>query len=276
VVSFQLFSLPSGEQAWIPSDLRLDVPRDAAVPADDLHRLVYIPWDARYLDRVVGLIDAEYVSFFRYVLPYLRVRTADVHVATCLPFAGELLPDCPGPADARVVHIAFILHDSGWSQMSDAEIAASVGVTGLALSGSALGPKSRHAEAGRDLAARLLREYEFDPPLTADQTETIYQAILLHDRPEEVAALGRDGTSIRLVCDTDHLWSFTHENFWQDTVRKGVAPPDYLINLQKDLDGYLVTDPGKKKAGQMLRERRAEVELWREWTEDRPAGERRR
>jgi hypothetical protein len=260
--AFKLFSLPSGEQAWIPSNVRLAVPVGTSVAPDLLHYLAYIPWEPRYLE----LVDPEYAGFFSCVLPYLHVRTTDVHVATCLPFAGELIRESPVPIDARVVHIAFILHDSGWSQMTDLEIAASLGVSGLALSGAAVAPKARHVELGRDLAVRILSEYTFAPPLTDEQKDTIYEAILLHDKPEQVAALGDAAATVRIVCDTDHLWSFTHENFWLDTVRKGVDPMHYVENLGRDLDGYLVTESGKRTARQMLEERRIEVEAWQEWT----------
>ena len=37
-------------------------------------------------------------------------------------------------------------------------------------------------------------------------------------------------------------------------------------NLGRDRDGYLLTESGKRRARQMLEERRTEVEAWREWT----------
>ena len=67
---------------------------------------------------------------------------------------------------------------------------------------------------------------------------------------------------MKLVCDVDHLWSFTHENFWQDTARKSVAPDSYLKNLENDLDGYFVTEQGKRKARSLIEERQVEVEEW--------------
>ena len=263
---FRPFHLPTGEQMWIPMDLDLRLPASASVAPELLHYLAYIPWNPDYLERV----DPAYRGFFSLVLPYLHVRTTDVHVATCLPYLRELIRELPAGVDAvdeTVAHVGFILHDSGWSQMTEAEIAGSLGVSGLALSGEAVAPKARHVELGRDLATRLLSEYPFDPPLTDEQTEMIYTAILYHDKPEELAAMGGVPASIQIVCDTDHLWSFTHENFWQDTVRKGVDPPAYVDNLGRDLGDYFVTDAGKRKAALMLEERRVEVESWREWIE---------
>ena len=73
--------------------------------------------------------------------------------------------------------------------------------------------------------------------------------------------------AIQVVCATDHLLVVQHRELWQDTVRKGVHPPTYLDNLGKDLDGYLVTPAGKRKAARMLEERAAEVRSWQEWVD---------
>jgi len=257
---FKTLRLPSGVEAKVPADLDLRLPETASVDRSLLQRLIFIPWDDKYLARV----PADYRRFFDAVLPYLHVRTTDVHVATCLPFAAELIRQDPVKVDARVVHLAFILHDTGWSQMSEEEIADSLGVEGSALSGAAVGPKERHVELGRAVAERVLKEHPPEPPVTDDQREMIFQAILYHDKPAKLAAMGELPASVRVVCDVDHLWSFTRENFWQDTVRKGVDPTAYVKNLGEDLEGYFVAEPGRNKARQMLEQRRLEVEAWEE------------
>ncbi len=255
---FRPFALPTGEQALIPADLELRVPEHSTLSQELLHFLIYIPWN----DRLLSKITAPYRDFFQFVLPSLHTRTTDVHIATCFPFVDELIQAAGAVVDERVIHVAFVLHDVGWSQMSEAEIAASLGVTGVALNTQAMGPKEKHAVVGKDLAARLLGEYRFEPPLTDAQKAWIAQAVLYHDKPWELAKQGALPLEMKLVCDVDHLWSFTHENFWQDTVRKGVAPPAYLENLGRDLESYLVTEFGKAKAKSLLEERRAEVAAW--------------
>ncbi len=258
VLAFQLFELPTGERALIPRDLELKLPEHATLAPEQLHFLVFIPWTERYLSRV----DEQYRDFFRFVLPYLQTRTTNVHIATCFPFVHELIEAVGVQVDSRVVHLAFLLHDVGWSQLSEAEIAASLSTTGVALTETAMGPKEKHARVGRDLAQRLLAEYPFAPPLTEAQKAWIAQAVLYHDQPWELAKQGALPLEIKLVCDVDHLWSLTHENFWQDTVRKGIAPPAYLENLAADLETYFVTEPGKHKARRLLLERQAEVSMW--------------
>ncbi|HTX90506.1 MAG TPA: hypothetical protein VMC09_04735 [Anaerolineales bacterium] len=256
--SFHKLILPSGESAWIPEDVELRIPDTTSLAAADLHYLIYIPWRSSYVE----LIEPGYRDFFQVVLPYLHTRTTDVHVATCFPFIRELIQAASEPVDEQVVRIAFLLHDSGWSQMSDVEIAHSLGVQGLSLSGEAINPKARHAVLGQAVAEKVLGEYEFQPTLSGAQKDMIYQAILFHDKPEELAASGEIPPSLKLVCDVDHQWSFTHANFWQDTVRKGNRPDEYLANLGRDLESYFVTEAGKQKARHQLEERQREVEAW--------------
>jgi hypothetical protein len=261
-LSFAQFTLPGGQAAWIPDDIELRLPENSTLAAGDLHYLLYLPWHDEYLERV----DAAYRDFFKVVLPYLHVRSTDVHVATCLPFIKKLIQAGSETVDERVVQIAFILHDSGWSQMSEREIAASLGVAGLSLSGPALQPKARHAILGQQVAQQILAAYPFQPPLTAEQKNNIYQAILYHDRPQDLAAAGGLPASLQMVCNVDHLWSFTHLNFWQDTVRKGVPPIAYLENLGKDLDAYFVSEPARLQARHLLAERAHELAAWQIWT----------
>ena len=262
-ISFIPFILPGGQAAWIPDDIELCIPEKTSLDASNLHYLIYIPWHDKYLE----LVDEAYRDFFKVVLPFLHARSTDVHVAICLPFIKDLIQAETEPVDERVVQIAFMLHDSGWSQMSELEIAESLGVTGLSISGQAIQPKARHAILGQQVAQKILEAYPFQPALTASQKNWIYQAILFHDRPEELAAGGGIPASVKVVCNTDHLWSFTHPNFWQDTLRKGVQPQVYLENLGKDLDGYFVSEPGRQKARQCLEERAIEVEAWKSWTQ---------
>jgi hypothetical protein len=264
--AFIRFPLPVGPAAWIPGDIELRLPESSRLDPADWHFLVIIPWRQRYL----GQVPPAYRDFFQAALPYLRVRTTDVHVATCLPFIGELSRAEDEPVDERVVSLAFILHDSGWSRLDEQAIAHSLGIRGLHLYGDSIQPKLQHALFGEQIARELLGSYPFDPHLTDDQKEQVYQAVLYHDRPRELAASGGIPVNLRVVCNVDHLWSFTHPNFWQDTVRKGVPADLYLSNLEKDLDQYFVSEPGRVKARQLLEQRAMEVEAWKEWVKAHP------
>jgi hypothetical protein len=56
--------------------------------------------------------------------------------------------------------------------------------------------------------------------------------------------------------------ALSYENFWLDTVRKGVSPHVYIHNVERAIDsGLLLTDYGRMKARQMVEQRKREVLL---------------
>lgn len=243
-------------KAWLPADINLALPKNSDLPLAQQHFLLYIPWQDKYLK----LIPEEFRDFFLKILPYLRVRTTDVHTAISISFMDKLLRRIGKLANRRVVAISLLLHDSGWSRLSEKEIANSLGVKGLKLNETALGPKEKHAIESEKITREILACYIFEPPLIQEEINLICKAVLYHDKPEVVAGVGESmPLEVQVLVDLDHLWSFSHENFWQDTVRKNVKPVEYLQNLKNDLDSYFVTDEGKKLAKELLVQREKEV-----------------
>ncbi len=240
-----------------PDDIVLLLPEKSSLPVNQQHFLIFIPWNDSYLSN----IPKQYLDFFKFVLPVLHARTTDVHTAICLGFLDTLLAQFNEPINHKVVAIALILHDSGWSRLSEKEIANSLGVKGLKLNETALGPKEKHAIESEKITREILACYIFEPPLIQEEINLICKAVLYHDKPEVVAGVGESmPLEVQVLVDLDHLWSFSHENFWQDTVRKNVKPVEYLQNLKNDLDSYFVTDEGKKLAKELLVQREKEVD----------------
>jgi len=256
-MDFKKITAPDGKVSYIPEDIDLIFP-ESDLPKELAHFLAYIPWDEKYLEYVPN----EYKSFFETVLPHLHARTTDVHTAVCLPLLKKLIDETDEPVKQRLVYISLILHDSGWSKCSSKEIADSLSYTGLALSAAARAPKNKHAELGSQLAGQILKSFKFDPPLSAQDSDTIKQMVLYHDVTKQVIDKGVVTTELYLVSDSDRFWSYTHQNFWQDTVRKGVSADEYASNLARELDDYFYTEQGKKIALELLAERREEVARW--------------
>jgi len=239
-----------------PADIELALPSNSELPLEQQHFLLYIPWKEEYL----SLVPAEFRPFFEKIRPYLGVRTTDVHTAISASYLDTFLSRLDQPINRRVVAIALLLHDSGWSQLTELEVANSLGVKGLKLNETALGPKEKHAIEGEKIARQVLSSYTFEPALTTQELELICKAILYHDKPEAVAGAAQPmPLEVQALVDLDHLWSFTHENFWQDTLRKGVMPQVYLENLSTDLESYFVTSAGKELARELLAQRAVEV-----------------
>jgi len=245
------------DKSYIPDDINLKLPENNKLPTDQLHFLLYIPWEEKY----INFVPQEFRNLFNKVLPYLHFRTTDVHTAISLGFLDEFIGKFPNTSINRtVVAVSLILHDSGWSKMSEEEIADSLGVKGLVLTEKAVGPKEKHAAESVKIAKEVLGSDDYGLKLTQNEMDLIYNAVLFHDKPEMVTeASGSIPIEVKLLVDLDHFWSFTHENFWQDTIRKGVLPKMYLQNLSKDLDKYFVTDEGKKMAANLLAQRVEEV-----------------
>jgi len=244
----------AGVSGFVPESLDLSVPIVPDFPPESKHFLIFIPWK----DHKLNLVPLEYRDFFKFVLPYLRKRTTDVHTAHCLNLATQFLKSF-SEINKRVVLIALTLHDIGWSQLTSSEIAQSLGVKGLALNSVARGPKLAHALAGEKLAAEILAVYQFNPPLTKNEKEIILKSVRYHDEPEKVIKDHQIVKEVKLLVDLDHFWSFTQANFWQDTLRKKVVPQQYLLNLKNDLNDYFTTAKGKEFALNLWNERRKEV-----------------
>ncbi|MBT6691199.1 HD domain-containing protein [Candidatus Parcubacteria bacterium] len=230
----------------IPNDIELLVPDNS--PSNIL---IYIPWHEKYLEYV----QPEFKDFFLKALPKLHARTTDVHTAISLSYLDKIIDLHQDKANRQVVALGLILHDIGWASLSEQEIIDSLSdYKGLVLSETTKGPKERHAIEGVKVSGKLLNDFDFEPPLSAEDKQEILDAVKYHDEPEQ-------GTvNAQLVADLDRLWSFTHENFWQDTIRKDVTPEQYLANLTKDSETYFSTKAGLIIAKELLQDRAKEVE----------------
>jgi hypothetical protein len=170
------------------------------------------------------------------------------------------------------VAYGLILHDCGWSTLSKREVAESLmSYKGLRLKGRADDLHKRGGEEGLKLSRKLLGKYKFTPGLTWDEEDLILKIVSSHSNKEKVRELPLEAG---VMVDLDRLWSFTHFNFWQDTIRKDVKPQDYIKNLKRDLDDYFIFETGKKIARSLLGDRREKVGKLLRWRRDKLTKER--
>jgi hypothetical protein len=257
---FKAVAQPGAAFAFVPDDLHIIIPKTSRVPVDDRHYLAYLPWEARYLSH----IPRAYQAFFKFVLPFLHARTSNVHTALSISQLPYLLPAATGAVNKRLIYLALILHDSGWSQVSTQGLVQSLGYNGVAPSSQASHkPKQQHLIYGESLAYTLLDAFDFgDQPLSSDDIYAITSVIRRHDHDAawEAGRYGHISDEVRIVCDADRLWSYTRENFWLDTIRKAVPPEAYLEAVTAEIDSYFFTDQGRDRARQLVAERQHEVE----------------
>ncbi|HUS26615.1 MAG TPA: hypothetical protein VMY99_04695 [Nevskiaceae bacterium] len=255
-LTFYPFTHPSGIHGHVPHAIELAVPQNSDVANERLHLLTHIPWHDKYLQHV----PAKYQDFFLYVLPHLNTRTTNVHTALSMSFLPELLASADGPVDKHVVHLGVILHDSGWSTCSHHEIADSLDYKGVSYTPNAAAAKKKHTVRGHTRAGELLNGYTQELSLSPAQTRLICDIALYHEKPWGYTVNGKTPIELVLACEADRLWPFTHENFWLDTIRKGVDPMVYIENVAAEINsGLLLTDFGRQKAVRMVAQRRAEV-----------------
>ncbi|HEV7453838.1 MAG TPA: hypothetical protein VGO07_01115 [Candidatus Saccharimonadales bacterium] len=255
VAQFQKISLPTGQNGYVPADIQIRLPTHNDIAPERLHLLAYIPWDDKYLSHV----PAEYRDFFRYVLPHLGVRTTNVHTVVSMSFLPELIAAAQAPVDERLIYIALIVHDCGWSKLTHHDIADSLDYSGIAFNHKAAESKIKHTVYGSAHAFQLLSDYTFDPLLTVEQRYFISDIVHYHERPLQYIRGQNTPAELIIACEADRLWPFTHENFWLDTIRKGVEPEQYIENVAAAVDDMLLTEQGKSIARRLVAQRRGEV-----------------
>ena len=176
-VSFREVVTPDNRCFHIPTDIELVFPKEG-LPLELIRCLVYILWKDDYL----RLCPNQFRSFLNFVLPYLKPRTTDVHTAVCLSYwknyTNVLEKEKEAKINRKIVAYGLILHDCGWSALTQKEIADSLTVKGLEIEGEAIAPKRRHADEGVKIARKILNEYKFDPALTEEEKEIICEAVL--------------------------------------------------------------------------------------------------
>jgi hypothetical protein len=253
---FYNFTLSDSQTVHLPQDVPVRLPEVSSVAQEKAHLLAYIPWDDKHL----GKVPTRYHEFFRFVLPYLGVRTTDVHTALSVSHLPELIATTAASIDEDALYVAVMLHDSGWAQLSQQEVADSLDYSALAYSSKARKPKEMHATLGAAMAEKLLDEYMGDLGLSTTQKTFVRDLVYYHDqirpwptKPEPVEYL--------LLGDADRLWSYTRENFWLDTIRKNVAPIRYVQSLERALDSFFLTDQGRAIARRLIELRKSEVAL---------------
>lgn len=267
---FYRLDLPTGDSAWLPEDIRLQFHDEPTLTPRQRCATAFIPWQWHYLESV----PAEYQDFFQYTLPYMSARTTDVHTACSVSHAQYLIDHASEPVNGRVVHLVVIMHDIGWSNVSLDGIATSLSYDGLTLPDHVRLPKLQHVLMSTAMAWDIMDAYDFQgEPLSEAEKRLIALCIRQHDydQPWERHRTWHIPMESRLVFDSDRLWSYTHENFWQDTVRKAVQPHDYLMTISNAIDGYFATPQAKLRAAILVDERRAEVRTWQRQTAKRSA-----
>lgn len=179
-------------------------------------------------------------------LPYQDKRGDEGHAETVLNYAFELLKTENSNED--VVIPAAILHDIGWSQVSEEERMAVFRDLDRSMD---IKLRMRHQELGVILAKDILVRVNYPQNLTDEVLEIISQ----HDTRQ-----GFLNENDGIMRDADKLWRYSSNGFSAD-LRRFKIDPHLLYQANKiTLPNYFYSITAKRIAQRELEKRKSEIQ----------------
>lgn len=162
------------------------------------------------------------------VVPETRSRRNDIHLPISLAYAERLCRAYPH-ADALVVRVAVLLHDTGWGRVDEERILAE-GFTGD-WRRSAI--RYEHEKQGCIIAREILPPLGYEP----DFVDAVVDIIDGHDTRKEARTL-----EDALMRDADRLWRFDHAGIALASGWFKMDPATYCDRLQREIVPELLTE----------------------------------
>lgn len=171
---------------------------------------------------------------WRAIVVESRSRQNDIHLPISYAFAERLCQAHPD-ADALVVRVAILLHDTGWARVDQDRIISE----GFAGDWRRADVRFEHERHGCDIAREVL------PPLGYDDAfvERVTAIIDGHDT-RQVSYSIEDS----LVRDADRLWRFTTTGIALASSWFGITPAAYCARLRVEIMPELLTDAAVQMA----------------------------
>ncbi|MFC9351780.1 HD domain-containing protein [Arthrobacter sp. NPDC057013] len=221
----------------------MSTPKTPVAPADPAAETDVLAqaFDAEYSLRPVpapGPVDTTPISttpaaleeldaLWKAVVHETRTRGNDIHLPISLAFAERLCRAYPG-ADAELVRVATLLHDTGWAHVDESRIISE----GFAGDWRKAAIRFEHEVQGCSVARRVLPGLGYSPAFV----ERVCEIIDGHDtRP--VARSLEDA----LMRDADRLWRFDHAGIALASSWFGMDPATYTDRLATEIVPELIT-----------------------------------
>jgi HD superfamily phosphodiesterase len=157
---------------------------------------------------------------FELAEPYVAVRRDYSHIQVAHQYSLKLLSAEGG--DRKIVEPAVILHDVGWSKLSQAELQKAFGVRASSKEAKRL--NRVHEVEGSVLASRILQSLNYGASL-------IEQIVLIIERHD--SGVHPESLEEKIVKDSDKLWRFSNIGFWTEAERQGVEAIELYTYLKK-------------------------------------------
>ena len=169
----------------------------------------------------------ELDALWKSVVHETRTRGNDIHLPISLAFAERLCRAYPG-ADAELVRVATLLHDTGWAHVDESRIISE----GFAGDWRKAAIRFEHEIQGCNVARRVLPGLGYSPAFV----ERVCEIIDGHDT-RLVARSLEDA----LMRDADRLWRFDHAGIALASSWFGMNPATYTDRLASEIVPELIT-----------------------------------
>ena len=177
------------------------------------------------------------------VVPETRARSNDIHLPISLAYAERLCAAHP-EADALVVRVAILLHDTGWGRVDEERILSE----GFSGDWRKADIRYEHERQGCLIAEEVLPELGYDEAFVARVTAIIDG----HDTRPEPRSLEDS-----LVRDADRLWRFDHTGIALAHNWFKMTPSAYMDRLETEIIPELQTSAARLMAEADLARSRA-------------------
>lgn len=164
------------------------------------------------------------------VVAETRVRSNDVHLPISLAFAERLL-DAHPEANAELVRVTILLHDTGWGRVDETRIISE----GFAGDWRKADIRFQHEEQGCLIAREVLPGLGYD----SEFVEAVCAIIDGHDTRAEAYSL-----EDALVRDADRLWRFDQAGIALASGWFGLDPATYSDRLRSEIVPELLSEAG--------------------------------
>lgn len=162
------------------------------------------------------------------VVPETRARSNDIHLPISLAYAERLLRAHP-EANATLVRVAILLHDTGWGRVDESRIISE----GFGGDWRKADIRFQHEQQGCEIAREVLPGLGYD----TEFVDAVCAIIDGHDtRP--VAHSLEDA----LVRDADRLWRFDHAGIALASGWFGLDPATYTDRLRAEIVPELLSE----------------------------------
>jgi HD superfamily phosphodiesterase len=190
------------------------------------------PVDTTPIIAASGADDLDPV--WRSIVSESRARSNDIHLPISFAYA-ERLCDAYPDADALVVRVTILLHDTGWARVDEKRIMTE----GFSGDWRRADVRFEHERHGCDIAREVL------PPLGYDEdfVERVTDIIDGHDTRLDARSL-----EDALVRDADRLWRFTAAGIALASGWFGLTPAEYCRRLRAEIVPELLTEAAVQMA----------------------------